>query len=148
MLEIANEYPHGGFDHKILRSPEGEAELIRLAKKTWPELLVSTSGIGNGRLDPIAAKASDFLLIHYNGVPVEQIPERIEALRKYNKAIVCNEDDKTGRTAARALELSVENGASWGLMLNEKNQYVPFEFEGATDDPVVYARMKELTTPR
>jgi hypothetical protein len=146
VLEIANEYPHGGFDHKLLRTAEGEAELIRLAKKTWPDLLVSTSGIGNGRLDPQVAEASDFLLIHYNGVPVEQIPARIQALKKYNKPIVCNEDDKKGREAARAAELSVANGASWGLMLNDKNQYVPFEFDGAADDQIVYDRLKQLAT--
>jgi hypothetical protein len=144
-LEIANEYPHGGFNHKILRSPDGEAELIRLAKSTWPELLVSTSGIGNGRLDPQVAQASDFLLIHFNGVPVKEISARIQALKKYNKAIVCNEDDKKGETAARAVELSIHNGASWGLMLNDKNQYVPFEFEGAADDRVVYAKLKSLS---
>jgi hypothetical protein len=148
MLEIANEYPHNGFDHALLRGPEGEAELIRLAKKTWPELLVSTSGIGNGRLDPQVAEASDFLLIHFNGVPVEQISDRIQALKKYNKPIVCNEDDKKGREAARAAELSVANGASWGLMLNDKNQYVPFEFDGAADDPVVYERLKRLATAK
>jgi hypothetical protein len=94
------------------------------------------------------AEASDFLLIHFNGVPVEEIPECINALKKYNKAIVCNEDDKQGRDAARAAELSVENGASWGLMLNTKNQYVPFEFDGAADDPIVYAKLKGLATPR
>ncbi len=147
-LEIANEYPHRGFNHQLLRSAAGQAELVRLAKKTWPQLLVSTSGIGDGRLDPEVAEASDFLLIHFNGVPVEQIPGRIAALKKYKKAIVCNEDDKTGRTAARALELSVENGASWGLMLSRQNQYVPFTFAGAADDPAVYQRLRELATSR
>src|SRR5262249_49613690 len=34
VLEIANEFPHGGFDHRILRTAEGQAELLRLAKKT------------------------------------------------------------------------------------------------------------------
>lgn len=147
VLEIANEYPHRGFDHDILRTPEGEAELIALAKKTWPELLVSTSGIGNGRLHDPVAEASDFLLIHFNGVPVKQIPDRIQSLKKWDKPIVCNEDDKQGETAARAAELSVENGASWGLMLNDLNQYVPFEFKGAADDPVVYRTLRRLTSP-
>lgn len=148
MLEIANEYPHGGFDHRILRSPEGQAELIRLAKKTAPELLVSTSGIGDGRLHDAVAQASDFLLIHFNGVKVNDIPSRIEALRKNRKAIVCNEDDKTGAEAARAAEMCVRHGASYGLMLKTLNQYQPFEFRGAADDPVVYRKFKELTTAR
>jgi hypothetical protein len=147
VLEVANEFPHSGFDHRILRTPEGEAELIRLAKKTAPHLLVSTSGIGNGRLPDEVAKASDFLLIHFNGVQVDAIPDRIKALQKYGKPIVCNEDDKTGAAAAKAAELSVANGASWGLMLNTVNQYFPLTFRGAADDPVVYKKLKELTTP-
>ena len=147
-LEIANEYPHGGFKHKLIRSADGQAQLIRLAKRTSPELLVSTSGVGNGRLDNAAAEASDFLLIHFNGTPVREIPRRIERLRAYGKPIVCNEDDKTGATAAAAAEACVAAGASWGLMLNDLNQYVPFEFHGARDDGIVYDKLLELTTPR
>src|SRR4029077_2504911 len=50
VLEIANEFDHDGFNHPLLRSEEGEVELIRLAKVTAPGLLVSTSGLGHGRL--------------------------------------------------------------------------------------------------
>lgn len=145
VLEVANEFPHNGFDYRILRSPEGEAELIRLAKQTAPELLVSTSGIGDGLLPDAVAQASDFLLIHFNGVQLDDIPQRIEALKKYRKPIVCNEDDKAGQNAARAAELSVATGASYGLMLSGVNQYFPLKFQGAADDPVVYAKLKELT---
>lgn len=148
MLEVANEFPHKGFDHAILRKPEGQVALIQLAKKTYPDLLVSTSGIGDGQYPDIVAEAADFILIHFNGVPVEAIPQRIAALKKFGKPIVCNEDDKTGEVAARAAELCVQNGASWGLMLKEQNQYWPFEFHGAADDPIVYGKLKELTTPR
>jgi len=145
VLEIANEYPHGGFKHRLLKSPAGQVELIRLAKRTWPELLVSTSGVGDGRLDDEVARASDFLLIHFNGTPVEQIPSRIAALKKHAKPIVCNEDDKQGNSAAQAAQACVANGASYGLMLSKLNQYVPFEFTGPKDDPVVYDRFRELT---
>ncbi len=145
VLEIANEFPHGGFNHKILRTSAGEAGLIRLAKRTVPGLLVSTSGIGDGKLAQDVVRASDFLLIHFNGVPLKEIPGRIRALKKYGKPIVCNEDDKTGEAAARAAELSVAGGASWGLMLKDVNQYQPFVFRGAADDPIVYAKLKALT---
>jgi len=148
VLEVANEFPHKGFDHPILRKPEGEVELIHLAKRACPDLLVSTSGIGDGRYPETVAQTADFVLIHFNGVPVEEIPERIAALKRFGKPIVCNEDDKTGVVAARAAELCVKNGASWGLMLKEINQYWPFEFHGASDDPIVYAKIKELTTPQ
>ena len=48
MLEVANEFAHDGFDRRLIRTVEGEVELIRLAKKTAPGLLVSTSGLGHG----------------------------------------------------------------------------------------------------
>ena len=146
LLEIANEFGHGGFDHAILKSAQGQAELMRLAKRTSPRLLVSTSGLGHGRLPDAVAQASDFLLIHLNSTPNQDIPGRIAALRKFGKPIVCNEDDKLGATAATAAEMSVQSGASWGFMHVNLNQHDPFEFHGAADDPVVYARLKELTT--
>jgi hypothetical protein len=148
VLEIANEFHHGGFDHRLIKSAEGEVELIQLARRTNPRLLVATSGLGGGKLPDEVARESDFLLIHFNSTGVAQIPERIAALKKYGKPIVCNEDDKNGREAAEAARASVENGASWGLMLNTLNQYEPFEFKGSADDPRVYETLKSLTTPR
>ena len=109
-------------------------------------MLVSTSGLGHGRYPDRLAEVGDFLLVHFNGTKVEDIPDRIVALKKHRKPIVCNEDDKQGETAARAAELCVANGASWGLMLNTLNQRFPLEFHGATDDPVVYRKLKELTS--
>jgi hypothetical protein len=146
VLEIANEFPHGGFDHQLLKGAKGEAELIALAKKTAPDLLVSTSGLGGGTLPDEVARASDFLLIHYNSTSLDNIPKRIAALKKYKKPIVCNEDDKVGADGARAAELSVSNGASWGFMHNRVNQYFPLQFNGARDDPVVYETLIRLTT--
>src|SRR5262249_3811702 len=147
VLEIANEFPHSGFNHRILKSAAGQVELLRLAKKTFPRLLVSTSGIGDGKLPESVAKASDFLLIHFNGVALADIPTRIQALKKFDKPIVCNEDDKIGEAAAKAAELAVANGASWGFMHKKVNQYFPLTFRGAADDEVVYRRLKRLAAP-
>ncbi len=143
MIEIANEYGHPGFDHRIIKSPEGEVELIRLAKKTAPKLLVSTSGLGHGRIDERISQVADFILIHFNGTKVEDIPARIQALHKFDKPIVCNEDDKLGEEAARALRASVANRCSWGFMHKEQNQYQPFTFEAYNDDPIVYDAFKK-----
>lgn len=147
MLEIANEFDHGGFDHPLIRSVAGEIELIRLAKKTAPELLVSTSGLGHGRFADALAEAADFILIHFNGTQLDDIPARIAALERFGKPIVCNEDPKTGEAGARAAALCVAGGASWGFMAEELNQHFPFAFNGPADDRVVYAKLKELTTP-
>jgi CubicO group peptidase (beta-lactamase class C family) len=147
VLEIANEFGHGGFDHRILKTAEGQVELIGLAKKTHPGLLVSTSGLGDGAIPAEVARAGDFLLIHFNGVKAEDIPARIKALREFGKPIVCNEDPKTGAAGAEAAQLCVANGASWGLMEEELNQHFPFSFKGAADDEAVYAALKKLTAP-
>ena len=147
ILEIANEFNHSGFDHLILKKPAGQVELIQLAKKISPTLLVSTSGLGDGRLPDDVCFASDFLLIHFNGTKLDDISERIEALKKYEKPIVCNEDQKYGEQAASAAELSVQHGASWGFMHETVNQHFPFRFKGPDDDPKVYRMLKSLTAP-
>lgn len=146
LLEIANEFDHGGFDHRLIKTTEGITELIRLAKQTAPALLVSTSGLGHGRLPDTVAQASDFLLIHFNGTAMEDIPTCIAALKKCGKPIVCNEDEKLGEDGARAADLCVAGGASWGLMHVEANQHFPFAFHGAADDPTVYAAIQRLTS--
>jgi hypothetical protein len=146
-LEISNEFDHGGFDHRLLKTAEGQVELIRLAKRLAPGLLVSTSGLGHGRIPASLAQAGDFILIHFNGTPLETIPERIVALKKFGKPIVCNEDDKPGADGAEAARLCVANGTSWGLMLQRLNQHFPFTFNGAADDPVIYRTLNELTRP-
>jgi CubicO group peptidase (beta-lactamase class C family) len=146
MLEIANEFGHSGFNHPLLRTDVGQVELIRLARKAAPGLLVSTAGLGDGRVPNKVAEAADFLLIHFNDTALNDIPARIAALKKYGKPIVCNEDDKLNEDGARAAELCVTHGASWGLMANAVNQTYPFRFEGARDEPIIYAKLKELTS--
>ena len=144
VLEVANEFGHGGFNHRVLKSPEGQAELIQLAKRTAPELLVSTSGLGDGEAHAAVAQASDFLLVHFNSTRLEDIPKRIASLKRYGKPIVCNEDQKLSEPGAKAAESCVANGASWGLMLEKLNQHFPFTFRGAADDPAVYGMFKQL----
>ncbi len=145
LLEIANEFGHPGFQHVILKDPIGQAELIRLAKAAAPDLLVSTSGLGHGHYAPIVAESCDYCLIHYNETPMDEVPQRIAALRPYGKPIVCNEDTKVGEQGARVARLSVTEGASWGLMTEGTNQHYPFSFRGHLDDPPVYQALHALT---
>jgi hypothetical protein len=145
LLETANEYPHRGFVHPLIREPEGQASLLQLARDTAPGLLVSASGYGDGLVHKAVAEAADFLLPHWNNTRVAQIPARIATLRQAGKPIVCNEDDKTGTNAVAALRASVAHGASYGLMLKERNQTFPFRFDGAADDRLFYAALRELT---
>jgi len=135
VLEIANEFGHPGFDHSLLKTAVGQVELIQLAKKTAPGLLVSTSGLGHGRIPEEVAHACDFILPHLNSTKVEDIPDRLAALKEYGKPVVVNEDDKVGRQGAKAAEVCVANGVSWGFMALKVNQHFPFVFKGVADDP-------------
>ncbi len=146
VVEIANEFPHHGFVHSVIRDAKGQARLIRLARKTMPGLLVTSSGYGDGKIDPEVAEACDFLTPHWNGMKVGEIADRVAALKRFGKPIVCNEDDKVGENAAAALRATVESGAAYGLMLKKHNQTFPFRFDGAKDDPVFYAALKGITT--
>lgn len=143
LLEIANEYPHDGYQHAIIRTPEGMAQLIRLAKSVAPNLAVSASGVGDGRCDPAVAAVADYILLHLNSTSLSDIPARIKACRSYQKPIICNEDDKTGRAGVQALQASLQSGCSWGFMNSHVNQYYPFRFQGSLDDTLVYRAMKE-----
>jgi hypothetical protein len=146
VLEIANEFGHKGYDHSILRTAVGQVELIRLAKQTAPGLLVSSSGLGDGRIPDDVAREADFLLPHFNNTPTAAIAGLAPALKNHGKPVVCNEDDKIGDDGARAAEAAVTSGISWGFMAKTVNQYHPFRFNGASDDPIVYAMMKRLAT--
>jgi len=146
LLEIANEFPHVGFDHSLIRSAAGQVELMAVARAAAPGLLVSASGLGDGVVPRAVAVASDFLLPHFNGTPVCEIPAQLAELRAHGKPVLCNEDDKTGDEGAAAAAACVVGGASWGLMLVDRNQHFPFTFHGAADDPVVYAALQSLTT--
>jgi hypothetical protein len=114
VLEVANEFGHGGFGHRLLKTAAGQVELIGLAKKTHPGLLVSTSGLGDGTVPKEVGRAADFLLVHFNGTRVEDMPARIKALRGFGKPVVCNEDAKVGEAGARAAAVCVAHGASGG----------------------------------
>ncbi|HSI78761.1 MAG TPA: hypothetical protein VK957_22900, partial [Lunatimonas sp.] len=151
VLEIANEYPHGGYkgwpDSDWLVSEGGQVELMKAAKAVHPNLLVSTSGLGHGRFPEELVSVADFLLIHFNNTALEDYAEKINPLKKYGKPIVCNEDDKIGKEGAAALAYSVLHGAGWGFMESGVNQHIPFEFKGEADDPEVYNMFKSMSTP-
>ncbi len=148
-LEIANEYAHAGFANwpagAWLRSPQAQVELISTAKAIAPDLPVSTSGMGNGTISGLIASVADFTILHFNNTPTSAIPACIEACKPYGKPIVCNEDAKVGPIGAVAAHLAITAGAGWGFMHCTKNQYAPFEFAGADDDPPVYTTLAHLT---
>lgn len=150
LIEVANEFAHGGFSpHPVIRTPEGQASLLRQVKKIAPHFLVTASGYNHGRIPPAVADACDFLTPHWNLAKVEDIPERCGILKRFGKPLVCNEDLKKDATEfIAAMHASVRNGCAYGLMEKDVNQTFPFRFQGAADSPRFYAALREITSPR
>jgi hypothetical protein len=99
---------------------------IRFGKRELPyREVVSTSDVRSGLVPKEVARASDFPMVHFNGMKVDDIPARVKAMREFSKSVVCNEDTKTGDASAKAAELCVTAGGSWGLMPEEVNQHYP-----------------------
>ena len=158
VIEIANEYRHGGFDHPLLKSDAGQIELIELARSVHPKLLVSTSGMGNARFAPMLCEAADFILLHGNGTEPEDYAERIAEVARYGKPMVFNEDwcfsdDSRGVADAPAKATAAfEHGASWGIMNQIRNQQWPFIFgigksdegQNAKEDFAAYKTLRTL----
>ena len=134
MIEIANEYKHGGFDHNIIKDEDGEVELMNIAHSTAPNLLVSTSGMGDSGFQQKLAEAADFILIHGNTSNPDEYDSKINALKQYGKPIIFNEDwcfsdDSRGiGDAVQKVTAAWKSGASWGIMNEKRNQHWPFIF--------------------
>lgn len=97
---INGQVTYPGYDRPLLKTAEGQVELVRRAKGVSPGLLVSTSGLGHGTPPESVVRASDFPLIHLNGTPLEDIPQRVAALQRYGRPIACDEDEKVGEEGA------------------------------------------------
>ncbi len=100
VVEVANECDNNQYDHNIIKAPR-ISELIKRVKahkKDGYQLLVSTSFNGGRVPTDEVIKASDFILIHGNGVrqyaKINNIANEIRNKESYSpKPIVINEDD-------------------------------------------------------
>lgn len=139
IIEIANEYNADSYDHEIIRSDEGEAELINLAKSRFDNapfrLAVSTSRFGDGSWPsgPMA-DAADLALTHCNGLDAAGCTEaNAEHVQSYQYPIVVNETNNTEGDYSEdtlaednaTIDQLTAAGVSWGFMLNQWNQYAP-----------------------
>lgn len=158
LVEIANEYKISGFDHPIIRSEEGEVELMSLVRSVAPGIPVSTAGMGDARFHPDLAEAADYILLHGNTSDPEDYPEKIKAVSGYGKPVIFNEDwcfsdDTRGvYDAVEKMKAAFKNGASWGIMNQKRNQTWPFIYEigkpgeggNAEEDLKLYQAMEEM----
>jgi hypothetical protein len=122
IIEINNEC-NGSYDHPILK-PDRVHELIERAKSATRDgrrLLVSTSYGGNTIPKENVVRASDYLLLHGNGVSQPaRIAEMVELTRalagETPKPIVFNEDDHFDfDKPVNNFTAAVGAGAGWGF---------------------------------
>jgi hypothetical protein len=131
LLEISNECDNKSYDHAILR-PDRLPELLQLAKsvqRSGRRLLVGASFNGGRIPHPAVAVASDFLLLHGNGVTdPERIAEMVRQARQLPTyrpmPILFNEDDHFyfDRPVNNMLK-ALEGYASWGYFDPGKSDY-------------------------
>lgn len=146
LLEIANEYPHSGFDHPVITGHSTMANLITLAKQTAPGLKVSASALGDGVYSSTVAAVADYLTIHFNDITdPANYASLISALTSHGKPILCNEDPKEGSAGVDAAQATLDAGASWGYY-REANQHFQPTWNGSADDAAVYGRFVALAT--
>lgn len=147
LLEIANEHDIQ-YRHEVIR--RRPRELVVLAKeharKRGINLPVSVSLSGGTLPSPDVVAASDFILIHGNGVRqprrMEEMIRTIRAMEAYRPMpIVNNEDDQIWRSQGfdgeNNFTACVKNRASWGYFdFRQKGE--PFD-EGFQSVPVNWA---------
>ena len=150
MVEVNNECDVKSYDHAILK-PERVHELIERVKKRSEQqshrLLVGTSYGGKSIPRPNVVKASDFLLLHGNGVSEPQkIAEMVKQTRQVEgyrpMPILFNEDDHFDFDQPdNNFSAAISEYASWGYFdyrkmnegFDEGYQSVPVNWTTSSD---------------
>ena len=121
LVEIANEVDVARYEHEILAASSCHRLINRVKERSAAHLLVSTSMKGGSMPTDAITAASDFLLLHGNGV---KEPERIRKMVRECKKIetyrgqpiVFNEDDHFDFDKPDCNMLAaVDEHASWGF---------------------------------
>ncbi len=159
LIEINNEC-NVRYDHKILQ-PVRVSELIKRVKKlSGNRLLVSTSYGGNSLPSSAVIAASDYILLHGNGIKdPKRIKEFVQEVRQNSsytpKPILFNEDDHFDfEKEANNFHSAVQSYASWGFfdyrMKDEGYesgfQSVPVDWTISSDrKKAFFNKLKEVT---
>jgi hypothetical protein len=162
IIEVNNECNINQYDHDILK-PDRVHELVGMVKgmkKHGYRYLVSTSYGGGFVPLPNVVKASDFLLIHGNGVKdYEAMQTFIEKTRNVDgyrpMPVIVNEDDHFDFDQSKNnFVAAIENYVSWGYFDYRKNgedfsvgyQTVPVDWGINSDRKrAFFNKVKEIT---
>jgi hypothetical protein len=156
LIEVANECDNRGYDRDILKAPRIH-ELIELVKSIrlgGRRYLAGASFNGNRIPTANVVQASDFLLLHGNGVTdANRITEMVEQTRKVEGyrtiPILFNEDDHFDfDKPANNMMKAVGSYASWGYFdpYADGYQTVPVNWGINTDRKrAFFSLVKEVT---
>jgi hypothetical protein len=162
LIEINNECNVNKYDHAILK-PDRVHELINLAKskeKNGSKFYVGTSYGGGFIPLPNVVKASDFILLHGNGVSdPKKISEMIDKTRNVEgykpMPILFNEDDHFNfENDNNNFTAAVKNYASWGFfdyrmkdeIYKDGYQSIPVDWGIASERKIQFFNLlKEIT---
>ncbi|MCS7026441.1 MAG: hypothetical protein NZV14_16715 [Bryobacteraceae bacterium] len=131
LIEVANECDNRAYDRDILKAARIH-ELIEQVKSTKVDgrrLLVGASFNGGSLPTPNVVRASDFILLHGNGVSdpnrIFQMVQEVRRMEAYRPMpILFNEDDHFEfDKPVNNLRKAVEAYASWGYFDPGKNNY-------------------------
>jgi hypothetical protein len=149
LVEIANECDIAAYDHAILKPPRIH-ELIAMVRKRG--LLAGASFRGNAIPTPNVVRASDFLLIHGNGVSnPERITQMVEQTRQVDgyrpMPVLFNEDDHFDfDKPVNNLLKATAAYASWGYFDPQGYQCPPVNWGVDTERKrQFFTLVKELT---
>jgi len=126
IIEPANEQNIDIFArHPIIRTAEGMACLIDLARQESGGMLVGCSG-GGGDIYREICEASDVLLIHGNSCSRQRLSNVIGQVREWvpGRPVVCNEDSQAIGNMVTAMAQKV----SWGYYNNMTKQEPPADW--------------------
>jgi hypothetical protein len=128
IIEVGNEVDNGAWTYDIIKAGRGDELIRRIAERSEGKvdapggrLLVSTSMCGGAIPPENLVEASDFLLIHGNGVGepgrIREMVDQCRALSTYRgQPIVFNEDDHFDfEQEDNNFLASLDRYASWGL---------------------------------
>lgn len=137
IIDLANEYNiHPWSDHPLVNQPDGIASLIDLARQE-SGMLVGSSG-GGGMVDREPCEASDFVLVHGNGLSRGQYFDFLKKAIGYaqGKPVICNEDSPCCTRVDVALQLHT----SWGYYNNYTKQIPPCPWGVTIGEDLFFAR--------
>jgi hypothetical protein len=132
LVEINNEADIA-YDHEILKPNRVHELILRVKEKSNHKFLVSTSFSGGTIPTDKVIAASDFILLHANGVEsadgISNMIKQVKSAAGYSeKPIVFNEDDHFNFDSPTSnFSVAIRHYASWGYFDYRMNGE-PFEF--------------------